>query len=247
MQRTKLTIVMLAAVLLFSGCMMEKPTVKNYRRVSAMPELTPVTVEQLRQLIAADTTHYKVVVLTSSCCGYCGQAMRDTYPHKMAECDSSQVHWYFVEESYGTAQYMDEVFRRHHIDSPRYWINDTLPQYRPLMVKNMWTIVWNLIWHYGADIEELGWEVADNRLNNIVNAIAPQSQVINDVHGVPTTLMLDPRGRMKCTYTIREDGTATFGPTDIRNITVPVTELDYEKTDTISFPPKVCTLDGKCN
>ena len=238
---------MLAAVLLFSGCMMEKPTVKNYRRVSAMPELTPVTVEQLRQLIAADTTHYKVVVLTSSCCGYCGQAMRDTYPHKMAECDSSQVHWYFVEESYGTAQYMDEVFRRHHIDSPRYWINDTLPQYRPLMVKNMWTIVWNLIWHYGADIEELGWEVADNRLNNIVNAIAPQSQVINDVHGVPTTLMLDPRGRMKCTYTIREDGTATFGPTDIRNITVPVTELDYEKTDTISFPPKVCTLDGKCN
>lgn len=247
MQRTKLTIVMLAAVLLFSGCMMEKPTVKNYRRVSAMPELTPVTVEQLRQLIAADTTHYKVVVLTSSCCGYCGQAMRDTYPHKMAECDSSQVHWYFVEESYGTAQYMDEVFRRHHIDSPRYWINDTLPQYRPLMVKNMWTIVWNLIWHYGADIEELGWEVADNRLNNIVNAIAPQSQVINDVHGVPTTLMLDPRGRMKCTYTIREDGTATFGPTDIRNITVPVTELDYNKVDTISFLPKVCTPDGKCN
>ena len=35
-------------MMLLSGCMMEKPTVKNYRRVSAMPELTPVTVEQLR-------------------------------------------------------------------------------------------------------------------------------------------------------------------------------------------------------
>jgi PBP1b-binding outer membrane lipoprotein LpoB len=55
--------------MLLTGCMVEKPTVKNYRRVSAMPELTPVTVEQLRQLIAADTTHYKVVVLTSPCCG----------------------------------------------------------------------------------------------------------------------------------------------------------------------------------
>ncbi|MBQ6742342.1 MAG: hypothetical protein IJR04_07135 [Bacteroidales bacterium] len=233
-------------MMLLSGCMMEKPTVKNYRRVSAMPELTPVTVEQLRQLIDADTTHYKVVVLTSSCCGYCGQAMRDTYPHKMAECDSSQVHWYFVEESYGTAQYMDEVFRRHHIDSPRYWINDTLPQYRPLMVKNMWTIVWNLIWHYGADIEELGWEVASNRLDNIVANIVPQSQPVS-VSGVPTTLMLNPQGHMKCTYTIYNDSTAMLEPTDIRNITVPVTELDYNKVDTISFLPKVCTPDGKCN
>ena len=55
--------ILLLVPLLLSGCMMEKPTVKNYRRVSAMPELTPVTVEQLRQLVAADTTHYKVVVL----------------------------------------------------------------------------------------------------------------------------------------------------------------------------------------
>ena len=226
---------MLAAVLLLAGCMMEKPTVKNYRRVSTMPELTPVTVEQLRQLIAADTTHYKVVVLTSPCCGYCVLSMRDVYPRKMAECDTSLVRWYFV------------VDRTYHIDSPRYWIDDTMPQYRPLMVKNMWTVVWNLIWHYGQSYEEVGYEMADNRLNNIVNAIAPQSQTINDVFGVPTTLMLDPKGCMKCTYTIGEDGTTTFGPTDIRDITVPVTELDYRKIDTLSFLPKVCTPEGKCN
>ena len=244
MQRTKLTIAVLAAVLLFSGCMVEKPTVKNYRRVSTMPELTPVTVEQLRQLIAADTTHYKVVVLTSPCCGYCVLSMRDVYPRKMAECDTSLVRWYFVVESYSTAQYADELYRTYHIDSPRYWIDDTLPQYRPLMVNNMWTVVWNLLWHYGQSFEEVGWEMADNRLNNIVNAIAPQPQTISDVFGVPTTLLLDPRGRMKCTCTIGEDGTATFGPTDIRDITVPVTELDYSKVDTISFPSKVCTPDG---
>ena len=207
--------------MLLTGCMMEKPTVKNYRKVSAMPELTPVTVEQLRQLIAADTTHYKVVVLTSPCCGYCVLSMRDIYPRKMAECDSSLVRWYFVVESYSSAQYADELYRTYHIDSPRYWIDDTLPQYQPLMVKNMWTVVWNLLWHYGQSFEELGWEMADNRLN--------------------------PRGRMKCTYTVARDGTATFGPTDIRNITVPVTELDYNKVDTISFLPKVCTPDGKCN
>ena len=240
---------MLAAVLLFSGCMMEKPTVKNYRRVSAMPELTPVTVEQLRQLISADTTHYKVVVLTSPCCGYCVLSMRDVYPRKMVECDTSLVRWYFVVESYSTAQYADELYRTYHIDSPRYWIDDTLPQYRPLMVKNMWTVVWNLLWHYGQSYEEVGYEMADDRLNNIVNAIAPQSQLITSVDGIPTTLLLDPRGRMKCTYTIREDGAATFGPTDIRDITVPVTELDYYRVDTISCvpAPKVCTSDGKCN
>lgn len=244
MQRTKLTIVMLAAVLLLSGCMMEKPTVKNYRRVSAMPELTPVTVEQLRQLIAADTTHYKVVVLTSPCCGYCVLSMRDVYPQKMAECDTSLVRWYFVVESYSTAQYADELYRTYHIDSPRYWIDDTLPQYRPLMVKNMWTVVWNVIRHYGQSYEESGFDVADNRLNNIVNAIAPQSQIITSVDGIPTTLLLDHHGRMKCTYIIAEDGTATFGPTDIRDITVPVTELEFSKVDTISFLPKVCTPEG---
>ena len=236
---------MLAAMLLFSGCIMiSKPTVKNYRRVSAMPELTPVTVEQLRQLIAADTTHYKVVVLTSPCCGYCVLSMRDVYPQKMAECDTSLVHWYFVVEDYSSAQYADKLYRSYHIDSPRYWVDDTLPQYRPLIEKNMWTFVWNLIWHYDQSYEELGIDVADNRLNNIVNTIAPQSQTITSVHGIPTTLLLDPQGRMKCTYIIAEDSTATFGPTDIRDITVPVTALEFGKVDTISFLPKVCTPEG---
>ena len=239
------TVIALGAMLL-TGCMMEKPTVKNYRRVSAMPELTPVTVEQLRQLIASDTTHHKVVVLTSSCCGYCGQAMRDVYPRKMAECDSSQVRWYFVETDYSSAQYMDKVFRTYHIDSPRYWIDDTLPQFRPLMVKNMWTVAWNMIWNYGKSFEELGWEEADGRLNNIVNAIAPQRQPITGPNGTPTTVMLDPKGRMKCTYTIYNDTTALLEPTDIRDITVPVTELDFGRVDTLSYASRVCTPDGDC-
>lgn len=242
----KLTILLFAAVL-FAGCMMEKPTVKNYRRVVKMDNLTPVTVEQLRQMIAADTTHYKVVVLTSSCCGPCLLAMRDVYPKKMAECDSSQVRWYFVEESYSTAQYMDKVFKTYHIEEPRYWINDTLPQYRQLMMKNMWQVVWNVIFHYGENFEESGFDVADNSLNNVVNAIAPQQQLITGPNGTPTTVMLDPQGCMKCTYVIYEDGTAMLEPTDIRDITVPVTELDYSKVDTLSYAPKVCTPDGHCD
>ena len=242
-------LLLLFAAVLFSGCMtvkMQKPTEKNYRKVLAMENLTPVTVEQLRQLIAADTTHYKVVVLTSSCCGPCELAMRDVYPRKMAECDSNQVRWYFVETDYSSAQYMDEVFRRHGITSPRYWINDTLPQYRPLMMKNMWTVVWNFIFHYGASFEELGLVEADNRLDNVVNAIAPQQQPITGPNGTPTTVMLDPQGRMKCTYTIYNDSTAKLEPTDIRDITVPVTALDYTRIDTLSYAPKVCTPDGKC-
>lgn len=242
----KLTVLLFAAVL-FAGCMMDKPTVKNYRRVVKMDNLTPVTVEQLRQIISADTTHYKVVVLTSSCCGFCIMSMRDVYPRKMAECDSSQVRWYFVEESYSTAQYMDKVFKSYHIEEPRYWINDTLPQYRPLMMKSMWSVVWNVIFHYGESLEELGYDVADNYLNNVVNAIAPQPQLITGPNGIPTTVMLDPQGRMKCTYVIDEFGNTTFEPTDIRNINVPVTELDYTKVDTLSYAPQICSPDGQCN
>ena len=65
-----LIIMMATGAMLLTGCVavtMQKPTVKNYRRVLAMDNLTPITVEQLRQMIAVDTTHYKVVVLTSSC------------------------------------------------------------------------------------------------------------------------------------------------------------------------------------
>ena len=244
--KSKIMLMMAGMALLMSGCMMQKPTVKNYRRVLAMENLTPVTVEQLRQMVAADTTHYKVVVLTSTCCGPCEQAMRDVYPRKMAECDSSQVRWYFVETDYSSAQYMEEVFRRYGITSPRYWINDTLPQYRPLMVKNMWTVAWNLIWHYGADIEELGWVEAGDRLNNIANGIAPQPQLITGPNGTPTTVMLDPKGRMKLTHVIYNDSTALLEPTDIRDITVPVTALDFSRIDTLSYLPQVCTPDGRC-
>ena len=141
---------------------------------------------------------------------------------------------------------MDKVFRRHHITSPRYWINDTLPQYRPLMMKNMWQVVWNVIFHYGEGFEELGFAVADNYLNNVVNAIVPQQHFITGPNGTPTTVMLDPQGRIKCTYVIHSDGTTTFEPTDIRNITVPVTDLDYTHIDTLSYAPQVCTPDGKC-
>ena len=238
---------LLLATLLLTGCMVSKPTEKNYRKVLAMENLTPVTVEQLRQLVASDTAHYKVVVLTSSCCGPCELAMHDVYPRKMAECDSSQVRWYFVEVEYSTAQYMDEVFRRHGITSPRYWINDTLPQYRPLMMKNMWTVVWNVFRHWGKSYAEAGFDVADNYLNNVVNAIAPQQHLITGPNGTPTTVMLDPQGHMKCTYTIYNNGTAMLEPTDIRLITVPVTALDYTRVDTLSYAPKVCTPGGKCD
>ena len=88
--------------------------------------------------------------------------------------------------------------------------------------------------------------MADNYLNNVVNAIAPQQQLITGPNGTPTTVMLNPQSRMKCTYTIYNDSTAMLEPTDIRFITVPVTNLDYTRVDTISYAPKVCIPDGKC-
>ena len=244
-----LTTVALAVVTLLQGCMMiqvEQPTVKNYRKVARMERLTPVSVEQLRQMIAADTTHYKVVVLTSSCCGPCEMSMRDTYPKKMAESDTSKVRWIFVEESYSTAQYMDRVFASHHLDHPRYWIDDTLPQYRQLMMKNMWQVAWNVYLHNGENISDVVHDYDGNRLNNIVNAIAPQRHSITGPNGTPTTVMLDPKGHMKCTLVIHPDGHTTFEPTDIRDITVPVTHLDYSHVDTLSYIPLVCTPDGEC-
>lgn len=241
------------SVLMLSGCgaiQMEKPTVKNYNKVMAMSELTPITVEQLRQMIATDTTHYKVVVITSATCGPCLMAMRDTYPQKMAECDTSLVRWYFIEEDYSSAQYLDETLRQLNINYPRYWINDTLPQYRPLMVKSMWQMVWFVFRYWGQDYSAAGIEVDDNRLTNIINALAPsEPHPINDL-GTPTTMMFNPSGKLKCSLLQDYYGYNGLYPTDIRDISVPVTQLDYMAVDTLRAPtsansePKVCTPEG---
>lgn len=240
------------AALLFCACgavHMQMPTYKNYSRVKAMDDLHPITVAQLRQLIDADTIHYKVVVLTSTCCGYCVQSMRDTYPRKMAKGGDS-VRWIFVESDYSTAQYMPEIYAQYHIDAERYWIDDTLPQYRTLIVKNMGTIIWNAIFHAGKTFTELGFDEADNRDNNVANAIADTPQPITSVTGVPNTFIFDKHNRLKCTQYINSDGTTAFGPTDIRDITLPVTRLDYSKVDTLSYcdstSSHICTPEG-CN
>lgn len=250
MKQKIVRIMMFIAVctMLLSGCsiQMQQPTVKNYKRVLTMDNLRPITVEQLRQIIASDTTHYKVVVITSACCGYCALAMRDTYPAKMAECDSSMVRWIFIENDYSSAQYMDEVFAQYHIDGPRYWINDTLPQYRTLMAKSMFEIVKNTFKYWGQDFSAMGYDVSDNRMGNIVNAIVPQQEPLFAIDGVPTTLLLDPQNRMKCTRHIDAGGTSRLEPTDIRDIKVPVTELDFGTIDTITSTPQVCTPEG-CN
>lgn len=243
---------LVATAALFCGCgavQMQKPTVKNYARVKAMADLRPITVAQLRQLIDADTVHYKVVVLTSTCCGYCIQSMCDTYPGKMAEGGDS-VRWVFVESDYSTAQYMPETYAQYHIDAERYWIDDTLPQYRTLMAKSMGAIIWNIIFHYGKTFAELGFDEADNRDNNVANAIADTPQPITSVTGVPATFIFDRHNRLKCTHYIYSADSAVFGPTDIRDITVPVTRLDYSKIDTLSYCDstlsKICTPEG-CN
>lgn len=51
---------------------------------------------------------------------------------------------------------------------------------------------------------------------------------------------------MKCTYVVDANGNATFEPTDIRDVTVPVTDLDYTVVDTLRYVPQVCTPDGRC-
>lgn len=244
----KLLIGVAVCTMLLTGCsiQMQQPTVKNYKRVLAMDELRPITVEQLRQIIASDTTHYKVVVITSACCYYCSLAMRDTYPTKMAECDSSLVRWIFVEYDYSTAQYMDEAFTKYHIDGPRYWINDTLPQYRTLMAKSLFEIVRNTFKYWGQDFSAAGYDIADNRMGNIVNAIAPQQELLSAIDGTPTTLLLNPKNHMKCTRYIDAGGTATLMPTEIQDIHVPVTALDFKTIDTITSTPQVCTPEG-CN
>lgn len=89
------------------------------------PEQIPLTVLELKQFLTEDTTHYKIVVIYSPCCGPCSRHFLTTYKNAIQLCDSS-VKFYFIQSDYGGVKHNREFLHDVGMDSLKTcYIKDT--------------------------------------------------------------------------------------------------------------------------
>ncbi len=85
----------------------------------------PIKVEELKTMLYKDTTHYKVVIIYSPCCGACGSHMRTTYRNMLLHSDTT-IKFYFIVDDCGGIKY-NEIFLQVCGIYPNkmYYFNDT--------------------------------------------------------------------------------------------------------------------------
>ena len=105
-----LTLVFALGTFLLSGCFQSKnsiirvcyPTKKLIKKSVEYTDHTPLTAHRLRKMLENDTTHYKIVVIYSVCCGPCNVKMENVYAPMYKSLDTSVCRMYFVLDDCGS-------------------------------------------------------------------------------------------------------------------------------------------------
>lgn len=227
------------------GCGMIQICIERPKDIANAPKYVdqhPLTAEKLKHILLDDTTHYKVVVFYSHCCGPCQEQLRYTYS-KLWNADTAHVRWYFVLDDCSSLKYNNTKYlKRYGIETPyMYYLRDDDPR-------------------FCVD--------AEDRFLNIAQYIFGGEQDIEDViNGIPNTFVVNPQGKLKTEYRRYADGNVVVGNYDclyellykevypkIVPLDVPlrVQDLDFDRRDTADYTaygkftgkPKVCTPDG---
>lgn len=242
------------ACLLLAGCFQSRnsfvrvchPTKKLIREAATKyADHTPLTADGLRHMLMDDTTHYKIVVVYSYCCGSCREGMNTIFAPMMRSLDTSRCRMYFVLDDCGSLPWNADYLDAYGITT-RYYMRDTDSLF-------LW-------WRNGKRTEMQDW-------TNIANYVFQPRRAFTDCGGVPCTFIVSPDGRVKQVFEQFNDyGRVTA--LDLRNVKQSIYDLDFDKVDTVCYSfgfgiddiepadtvtfrtyrprPKVCTPDGVC-
>ena len=210
--------------------------------------IKPLTAGRFRKMLESDTTHYKIVVITSPYCEGCILGMRDMYLPMYKSLDTSEYKMYFIMDDCGSIVWEHDYFVKHGIAEGYFFRDDD-----PLFHES------NLIY----------------RMLNIVNYATQPKRAFTWAQSVPLTLLINKEGQVKQVVEVYKDATV-LTPCDLRRVvqidSMEVKDLDFDKIDTIVYadyefdmtdymgfdtvtfrtympaPPKkqFCTPDGKC-
>jgi hypothetical protein len=226
--RINVKIITIISVFLFQSCgaiWICKETKYNFKNSDKYNNLTNITIDELKQLIVSDTSHYKVLILYSPCCGPCTAHMEKTY--KEVYNNNSSVKFYFVNESCGGLNHVEEFINYYGYKETLYYIKDSSKNYK-----------WNNI----------------ERYNNIINYLFEEntSKKITGTYGIPISCVISKDNKLKkmlCHYSNESDTIYRYIPLPLHSIgSQKIKEIDYVKIDSINIlkyeycTPKGCIL-----
>lgn len=222
--------------------------------------ITPLTADRFRKMIEGDTSHYKIVVITSPYCGGCVLGMRDVYLPMYKNLDTSECKMYFIMDDCGAIVWEYDYFQELGIEEG-YFFRDDDPMFRESKYSWSFKIV----------------EGNFSRLFNIINYATQPRRAFNDSEGVPYTLIINKEGKVKQMLKVYSDSVSIVTPYGLSVLeqedNMSIQDLDFDKLDTVyanyefpeelfeflpkdtvffrtykPAPPKkhFCTPDGKC-
>ena len=267
------TVLLILVLLSCSGCVLTitqskyspvkvgEPTERMIKRsVEYTDFIKPLTADKFRKMLESDTTHYKIVVITSPYCYGCKLNMRDLYLPMYKSLDTSECKMYFIMDDCGTRVWEYDYFQKLGIDEGYFFRDDD-----PLFRENKYSWSFKII------------EANYSRLFNIINYATQPKRAFNAGESVPWTLLINKEGKIKQILLVYTDGVSITIPYGLENLAqednMSFRELDYDKLDTVhveyefskelfEFLPKdtvtfrtykpaqpkkhFCTPDGKC-
>ena len=233
----------------YSPIAINYPTERMIKRSTEYVDyITPLTADNFRKMLENDTTHYKIVIVTSTACKPCALDMKNIYLPMYKSLDTSEYKMYFILKDCGGIVWNYDYFINLGIEDGYFFRDDD-----SLFNENKYF---------------------DNRVTNIINYATQPKRAFTWAQGVPLTLLINKEGKIKQVVEVYKDA-AVLTPYDLRRVvqidSMEVKDLDFDKIDTIyadydfdmtdymdfdtvSFrtykpaPPKkhFCTPDGKC-
>lgn len=199
------------------GC----PTERMIKRSAEYTDvIKPLTADRFRKMIESDTTHYKIVVITSPYCYGCKLNMTDLYLPMYKTLDTSECKMYFIMDDCGTIVWEYDYFQKLGIEEGYFFRDDD-----PLFRENKYSWLFKII------------EPNYSRLFNIVNYATQPKRAFNDSGGVPCTLLINKEGKIKQVLVVYTDGVSIIAPYGLENLAqednVSFQDLDYDKLDTV--------------
>lgn len=216
------SIIIILTILCFS-CNTIKICIETDRKIKTSDKYVnqvALTVDELKELILGDTTHYKVVIFYTPCCGPCIEYMKTDYKEAFQSCDST-VKFFFILDDCGGLKYNEEFLQTSGITPDKmYYIKDTS--------------------------KDFYYKTAENRKANILNYIFPLQSEINGRVGVPTTCIVSKDNRLKLRQSQQIIGNDTIITVNTFNLSN-LKDYNFDRIDFDKIETKIITNDSICN
>jgi hypothetical protein len=167
-----------------------------------------LTVKDIKKMLLNDTTHYKIVIFYSPCCGASEEHMARTYPKILKRVGKEKVKWYYVLDNTGGIVYNEDLRKNYGIDNfEKYYLHDSK-----------------------FPLDNAGFA-------NIANYIFDKDDIkINDELGLPTNFIVSKDGKLLKSLFVYNDVKAIH-TTDLYSILdKDLEDLDFNKIDTVRIP-----------